>query len=56
MQANLQKADDLARRDRIDGVPAIVINGKYESDVGMAGSQDNLIQLTNDLAAGEKHH
>jgi protein dithiol oxidoreductase (disulfide-forming) len=56
VQNNLQKADDLERRDRIQGVPAIVINGKYESDVGMAGSQDNLIQLTNDLAASEKHH
>jgi thiol:disulfide interchange protein DsbA len=56
VQANLQKADDLMRRDRIDGVPSIVIAGKYESDVGMAGSQANLIQLTNDLAANEKHH
>jgi len=56
VQANLQKADDLMRRDRIEGVPAIVIAGKYVSDVGMAGSQANLIQLTNDLAASEKHH
>jgi thiol:disulfide interchange protein DsbA len=56
VQANLQQADDLMRRDRIDGVPSIVIAGKYESDVGMAGSQANLIQLTNDLAAAEKHH
>jgi thiol:disulfide interchange protein DsbA len=56
VQANLQKADDLMRRDRIEGVPSIVIAGKYESDVGMAGSQTNLIQLTNDLAASEKHH
>jgi thiol:disulfide interchange protein DsbA len=56
VQTNLQKADDLERRDRIEGVPAIVINGKYVSDVGMAGTQDNLIQLTNDLAASEKHH
>jgi protein dithiol oxidoreductase (disulfide-forming) len=56
VQTNLQKADDLARRDRIEGVPAIVINGKYESDVGMVGSQDNLIQLINDLAGSEKHH
>jgi len=56
VQANLQKADDLMRRDRIEGVPSIVIAGKYESDVGMAGSQANLIQLTNDLAASEKHH
>ena len=56
VQANLQKADDLMRRDRIDGVPSIVIAGKYESDVGMAGSQANLMQLINDLAADEKHH
>ena len=56
VQNNLQKADDLARRDHIEGVPSIVINGKYESDVGMAGSADNLIQLTNDLVASEKHH
>jgi thiol:disulfide interchange protein DsbA len=56
VQANLQKADDLSRRDRIEGVPSIVIAGKYESDVGMAGGQANLIQLTNDLAADEKHH
>jgi len=56
VQNNLQKADDLARRDHIEGVPSIVINGKYESDVGMAGSPDNLIQLTNDLVASEKHH
>jgi thiol:disulfide interchange protein DsbA len=56
VQAKLQKADDLMRRDRIEGVPTIVIAGKYVSDVGLAGSQSNLIDLTNDLAAGEKHH
>jgi thiol:disulfide interchange protein DsbA len=56
VQTNLQKADDLTRRDRIEGVPTIVINGRYVSDVGLAGNQDNLIQLINDLAASEKHH
>jgi len=56
VQSNLQKADDLMRRDRIEGVPTIVIGGKYVSDVGLAGSQSNLIDLTNDLAATEKHH
>jgi thiol:disulfide interchange protein DsbA len=56
VQANLQKADDLGRRFRIEGVPDMVIGGKYVSDVGLAGSQANLIQLTGDLAAGEKHH
>ena len=56
VQTNLQKADDLARRDRIESVPTIVINGKYVTDVGMAQGPDNLIQLINDLAASEKHH
>jgi thiol:disulfide interchange protein DsbA len=55
VQTNLQKADDLGRRYKVEGVPLVVINGKYESDVGMAGNQANLIQLINDLAAGEKH-
>ncbi|HEY1725385.1 MAG TPA: thiol:disulfide interchange protein DsbA/DsbL [Steroidobacteraceae bacterium] len=54
VQNNLQKADDLVRRYRIDAVPEIVINGKYESDVGLVGSPDNLIHLINDLAASEK--
>jgi protein dithiol oxidoreductase (disulfide-forming) len=55
VQTNLAKADDLGRRYRIDAVPTIVIDGKYESNVGMAGSEDKLIDLINDLAASEKH-
>lgn len=55
VQANLQKADDLARRYKIDAVPTIVIDGKYESNVGMAGDENKLIELINDLAASEKH-
>jgi protein dithiol oxidoreductase (disulfide-forming) len=41
-------------RYRVEGVPAVIINGKYYSDVGMAGSHANLISLINDLAAAEK--
>ncbi len=55
VQANLQKADDLGRRYKIDAVPTIVIDGKYESNVQMAGDENKLIQLINDLAASEKH-
>jgi thiol:disulfide interchange protein DsbA len=55
VQNNLQQADDLMRREKIDSVPSFVINGKYVSDVSMAGSPTKLIQLINDLAAGEKH-
>jgi len=54
VQTRLQQAEELARRYKVEGVPLIIINGKYVSDVGMAGSQANLISLINDLAASEK--
>jgi thiol:disulfide interchange protein DsbA len=54
VQSKLQQAEELTTRYKVEGVPLIVINGKYVSDVGMAGSQANLISLINDLAAAEK--
>jgi thiol:disulfide interchange protein DsbA len=56
VQTNLEKADELERRYKIDAVPTFVIDGKYETDVGQAGGQDNLMQLINDLSASEKRH
>lgn len=56
VQSKLQQAEELTTRYKVEGVPMIVINGKYVTDVGMAGSQANLISLINDLAAAEKHH
>lgn len=56
VQSSLQQADDLMRRDKIDSVPTFVINGKYVSEVSMAGSPAKLFQLINDLAASERHH
>jgi thiol:disulfide interchange protein DsbA len=54
VQNKLRQAEDLTTRYKVDGVPMVVINGKYVSDVGMAGSQANLISLINDLVAAEK--
>lgn len=54
VQTKLKQAEDLTLRYRVEGVPLIVINGKYVSDVGMAEGQANLISLINDLAAAEK--
>jgi thiol:disulfide interchange protein DsbA len=54
VQTNLQKADDLVHRYKVEGVPLIIINGKYVTDVGMAGSDDALINIIKDLAASEK--
>jgi len=55
VQTNLQKADELMRRYKVEGVPLLVINGKYLTDVSMAGSLANVISIVSDLAASEKH-
>ncbi len=34
-------------------MPLVVINGKYMTDVGKAGTHENLIAEINDLAASE---
>ena len=54
VQTSMAKADDLVHRYRVDGVPLMVINGKYVTDVNMAGSPANLISIVNDLVASEK--
>ena len=64
VQADLSKADDLVHRYHVDGVPTIIINGKYITDVNMAcadrpndrtcNGHERLISMINDLAASEK--
>ena len=56
VQTDMAKADDLVHRYHVDGVPLLVINGKYVTDVNMAGSQANVMNIVNDLAASEKSH
>lgn len=53
---DMQKADALVQRYRIDGVPTFVINGKYVADVRTAGSPERLMALVGDLAAQEHKH
>jgi len=50
----LQRAEQLTQRYRVEGVPMIVVNGKYKTDVGQAGGPSQLISLINDLAASER--
>jgi thiol:disulfide interchange protein DsbA len=56
VDADLQKADALVLRYRIDGVPTFVINGKYVADVRTAGGQERLMALVGDLVALEHKH
>jgi thiol:disulfide interchange protein DsbA len=62
VEKSMQRADELAQRYRITGVPTFVVNGKYVADVGTASvpSQtpipERLITLVSDLAAQEHKH
>jgi thiol:disulfide interchange protein DsbA len=56
VETKLQRAEELTQRYRIDGVPKVIINGKYVADVGSAGGADKLVQLISDLAAQEHKH
>ena len=49
----LRVGEDLARRYSIANVPTVVVNGKYRTGGGDAGSYDNLIELIDELIARE---
>jgi len=54
VESKLRRADDLNRRYRITGTPTVIVNGKYMTDVGMAGSEESLFQVINALAAKDR--
>ncbi len=54
VESKIRRAEDLNRRYKITGTPTVIVNGKYVTDVGMAGSEDKLFQVINELAAREK--
>jgi thiol:disulfide interchange protein DsbA len=53
VESKLQRADFLNRRYQIDSVPMMIVNGKYKTDLGMAGGEPQLFQLIGELAASE---
>ncbi len=50
----VQRAEQTVRRFKVEGVPFMVVAGKYSTDVGSAGGQTQLTQLLTDLATSEK--
>ena len=54
VESKVRRADDLNRRYKITGTPTVIVNGKYSTDVGMAGSEDKLFEVINALAARDK--
>jgi len=53
VDSKIMKAEDLNRRYRITATPTVIVNGKYVTDVGMAGGEDKLFQVINALVAKE---
>jgi thiol:disulfide interchange protein DsbA len=56
VNSNLQRAEQLTQRYQVQGVPLVVINGKYSTDVAKAGGASQLISEIDDLAAAEHRH
>ena len=54
VNTKMNRADELSRRYRIASVPTVVINGKYTTDAGMAGSYEELMELIDELVAMER--
>lgn len=53
VEAQVRKADTMARRYRLTGVPAVVVNGKYVTGADMAGGVEQLFDVINFLVARE---
>jgi thiol:disulfide interchange protein DsbA len=53
VRTKLQRADELDRRYRVASVPTIIVNGKYATDVDLAGGAEQLLALIGELAASE---
>lgn len=51
VNAELEHAQEITERYHVEGVPMVIVGGKYSTDVGKAGGHEQLIQLIDDLAA-----
>jgi thiol:disulfide interchange protein DsbA len=56
VNSNMMRAEEITQRYRVQGVPFVVVNGKYTTDLAQAGGEAKLIELINDLTAAEHSH
>jgi thiol:disulfide interchange protein DsbA len=54
VENRIRQAENLSRRYLADHTPMVVVQGKFMTDVTMAGGIDPLFELINDLAARER--
>lgn len=53
VETHVQRAKQLMLRYEVHGVPAFIVNGKYFTDVSIAGSEQRLFEVINYLIAKE---
>lgn len=53
VEARVRKADEMGRRYGIDGVPALIVNGKYRTSPSQTGGQDRFVEVLNVLVGEE---
>jgi len=54
VNTSIHKADQMARNYQLEGVPAVVVNGKYLTDGTRAGNFDRMLQVVDFLIAKER--
>ncbi len=54
VNVKVNNARQMTRRYAITGVPAIVVNGKYSTSVGMARGNEEVIRVMNYLIEKER--
>jgi thiol:disulfide interchange protein DsbA len=54
VRASVQQADARGRAFRASGVPALIVNGKYRIEGGMAGSNANILRIADFLIEKER--
>lgn len=54
VRSQMEKAKKLALAYQISGVPAVVVNGKYRFDIGMAGGLQETVEVADALIQKER--
>ena len=49
VNSKLQRADQLARAMRIQGVPTVVVDGRFVTSASMAGSHEEALKVVDQL-------
>ncbi len=53
VDTKMRQAPVMQQRYGITGVPVIIVNGKYKIDARSAGSQEKMLEITNNLIKQE---